>query len=102
MLGLALGGQRSDERGAFEAASQGAPMARRANRHMVVVAPEADLVARLDPEFVTQLLGDDDLTLGSDTMSHTGKYNSSRMGQAQACTAGSDPPSRGGVGSAPR
>lgn len=50
-------------------------MACRANRHVVVVPPEADLVARLDPELVSQLLGDDDLTFGPDTVSHTDKYN---------------------------
>lgn len=50
-------------------------MARRANRHMIVVPPEADLVARLDPEFVSQLFRDDDLTLGADTVSHTYQYN---------------------------
>ncbi len=50
-------------------------MARRANRHMVVVAPEADLVTRLDTELVPQLLRDDDLTFGADPVSHTDKYN---------------------------
>lgn len=50
-------------------------MACRANRHMVIVAPEADLVTRLDPERVSQLLGDDDLALGSDAVGHTDKYN---------------------------
>ena len=43
---------------------------------MVVLAPEADLVTRLDPEFVSQLLGNDDLALRPDTMSHTDEYNS--------------------------
>ena len=56
-------------------------MARRANRHMVVVAPEADLVARLDPEFVSQPLRDNDLTLGTDTVSHTDKYNLTLLGE---------------------
>lgn len=50
-------------------------MASRANRHMVVVSPEADLVARLNPELVTQLFRDDNLTFGADTMSHTSQYN---------------------------
>jgi len=50
-------------------------MTGRSNRYMIVVAPEADLVTRLDPKFVSQLLGDDDLPLGSDTMSHTCQYN---------------------------
>lgn len=42
---------------------------------MVVFAPEADFVARLDAERVAKVLGDDDLALGSDTVSHTGEYN---------------------------
>ena len=42
---------------------------------MIIVPPEADLVARLDPELVSQLLWDDNLTLGADTVSHTCEYN---------------------------
>lgn len=42
---------------------------------MIIVPPEADLVARLDPELVSQLLWDDNLTLGPDTVSHTNEYN---------------------------
>jgi hypothetical protein len=42
---------------------------------MITVPPEADLVARLDPELVSQLLWDDNLTLGPDTVSHTNEYN---------------------------
>jgi hypothetical protein len=42
---------------------------------MIIVPPETDLVARLDPELVSQLLWDDNLTLGADTMSHTYEYN---------------------------
>ena len=37
----------------------------------VIVDPEIDLVARFDAELVSQLLGDDDLPLGTDTVSHT-------------------------------
>lgn len=43
---------------------------------MVTVTPEADLVARFDPQFVAQLLGDHDLTLRPDPVSHTPEYNS--------------------------
>ncbi len=50
-------------------------MTGRANGHMIVVAPEADLVTGLDAQFVPQLLGDHDLPLRSDTVSHTHKYN---------------------------
>lgn len=42
---------------------------------MVVVAPKADFVTRLDSEFVAQLLGNHDLALRTDTMSHTSQYN---------------------------
>jgi hypothetical protein len=42
---------------------------------MIIVPPEADLVARLDPELVPQRLWDDNLTLGADTVSHTYEYN---------------------------
>jgi len=50
-------------------------VARRTDRHVIVVPPEADLVTRLDPQLVSQLLWDDDLTLGPNTMSHTDEYN---------------------------
>ncbi len=58
---------------------------------MVVVAPEADLVAGLDPQLLTELFGDDDLTLGADTVSHTVKYdstgfvNGARLDQRWCC-----------------
>jgi hypothetical protein len=42
---------------------------------VVIVQPEVDLVAWFDAELVSQLLGDDDLPFGADTMSHTRKYN---------------------------
>ncbi len=43
---------------------------------MIVVAPEADFVARLDAELITKLLRDDDLPFRTDTVSHTRQYNS--------------------------
>ena len=46
-----------------------------ADGDVVVVEPEVDLVARLDAQLVSQLLGDDDLPLGTDTVSHTEEYN---------------------------
>lgn len=46
-----------------------------ADRDVVVVKPEADLVARFDAEFITKLLRDDDLSLRPDSMSHTYQYN---------------------------
>ncbi len=46
-----------------------------ADRDVVVVEPEADLVAWFDAEFVTKLLRDNDLSLRPDSMSHTDQYN---------------------------
>ena len=43
---------------------------------MVFVTPEADFVAWLDPELVTQILRDHDLALEPDPTSHTSQYNS--------------------------
>ena len=42
---------------------------------MVVVEPEVDLVAWRDAELLSQFLGDHDLTLGTDAVSHTEQYN---------------------------
>lgn len=54
---------------------------------MIVVQPEADLVARLDPELVSQCLWYDNLTFGADTVSHTYKYNLRySLGAARAST----------------
>lgn len=53
-------------------------MTRWADRDVVVVAPEADFVAGFDPELVAEFLRNDDLALGSDTVSHTDQYNSTR------------------------
>lgn len=44
-----------------------------ADDHVVIVEPEADLVAWFDAEVVSQLLGNDNLPVGSDTVSHTGQ-----------------------------
>lgn len=52
-------------------------MGGRADGDMVAVSPEADLVARLDAEFVAQFLGDHHLALGANPMSHTQQYNPS-------------------------
>jgi len=43
---------------------------------MVATTPEDHLIAGFYPERITQLLRYDDLTLGSDLVSHTNKYNS--------------------------
>ncbi len=45
------------------------------NGDVVIVEPEIDLVAWFDAELVSQLLGDHDLPLGADAVSHTVKYN---------------------------
>ncbi len=46
-----------------------------ADSNVVIVEPEVDLVAWFDPELVSQLLGNDDLPLGTNAISHTTKYN---------------------------
>jgi len=47
-----------------------------ADRDVVVVEPEVDLVAGFDAELVSQFLWDDDLALGTHAVSHTDQYNS--------------------------
>ncbi len=47
----------------------------RPDRDVIVVEPEADLVPGLYPELITELLGDDHLSLGTHPVSHTSKYN---------------------------
>ncbi|MGB3410696.1 MAG: hypothetical protein WBA45_05820 [Microthrixaceae bacterium] len=70
-IGFAFRSQDIYQGRSFEAAPEGTAVVRRANRDMIIVPPEADLVARLDPELVSQRLWDDNLTLGPDTVSHT-------------------------------
>jgi hypothetical protein len=57
---------------------------------MIIVPPEADLVARLDPELISQRLWDDNLTLGADTVSHTHEYNLATLSLPGMCNRGSD------------
>ena len=59
---------------AAEPASQVRPTDR-TYRHVVVMAPEVDLVAGFDAQLVAQRLWDHDLALRADTMSHTIEYN---------------------------
>lgn len=54
--------------------------------HMVLVAPEADFIARLDAELVTEILRDDNLALRSHTMSHTEQYNLAPAGSPRRRT----------------
>lgn len=42
---------------------------------MISVSPEGDLITGFDPQLVTELLRDDHLAFGANTMSHTSKYN---------------------------
>ena len=42
-----------------------------ADGDVVAVEPEVDLVAWFDAELVAELLGDDDLAFGANTVSHT-------------------------------
>lgn len=46
-----------------------------ADGDVVPVAPEDDLVAGFDAERVAEVLGDHDLALGTDLVSHTSKYD---------------------------
>ena len=47
----------------------------RANGDVIIVEPEVDVVAWFDAELVSQLLWDDDLSFGTDAVSHTVEYN---------------------------
>lgn len=47
----------------------------RAQGQVILVAPERHLVTGLDAELVTELLGDDDLALGTYSVGHTEEYN---------------------------
>ena len=47
----------------------------RAHGDVIAVTPEVDLVAGLDAQLVTELLGDHNLPLRSDPVSHTKQYN---------------------------
>ena len=42
---------------------------------VVTIAPEHDFVSGFDAELVTQVLGDDDLPLWANLVSHTKQYN---------------------------
>lgn len=57
---------------------------------MIILPPEADLIARLDPELISQRLWDDNLTLGADTVSHTHEYNLATLSLLGMCNRGSD------------
>lgn len=50
-------------------------MACRPDGHVIPVTPERHLIARLDPQLIPELLRNDHLPLGADTMSHTNKSN---------------------------
>jgi Transcriptional regulatory protein, C terminal len=58
-----------------KATAQRAAGRRSPHGHVVSVEPEVDLVARLDAEAVSEVLGDDDLALGAHLGGHTWKYN---------------------------
>lgn len=51
-------------------------MVRWSDGDVVLVDPEVDLVPRLDPELVAHLLGNHDLPLRPDSVSHTAEYDS--------------------------
>jgi hypothetical protein len=55
---------------------------------MIVMAPEVDLVAGFDAQFVAKLLWDHDLALRADTMSHTIEYNRAGPDHAERCRFG--------------
>lgn len=60
------------EVGVTEPSAEWALSTRRTEGDMVFVVPEAHFITGFDTEFVAQFLRNHDLTLGSDTMSHTG------------------------------
>ena len=70
-----LARQLGDEVRARKSSLQRAPATRRTDCDMIVVEPEADLVARVETQLVPELLRDHDLTLRSNSMSHTQEYN---------------------------
>ena len=76
-VGLSLRSQVIGQRRPRKSTSQRRAPVRRAERNVVAVAPEADLVTRLDPQFIAQILRDHDLALRSDPVSHTVEYNHS-------------------------
>lgn len=57
------------------------------NGNVAVLEPEVDLVAGLDAECVAQFLGDHDLPLGSDAVSHTAQYNPAGIPRAGAVSS---------------
>jgi hypothetical protein len=58
-----------------ESASERALSANWTEGDMVFVAPEVHFITGFDTEFVAQFLGNHDLSLWSDAVSHTGEYN---------------------------
>lgn len=90
-----------------ESPLQRATETRRSHRDMIVVDPEADLVARLDPQLIAELLRNDDLAFRPDSMSHTTEYNLLQTGARTVINTGTrvdgrsrsviDPVERGSV-----
>jgi hypothetical protein len=64
--------------------------ARRSDGDVIVVEPEADLVARLNAELIAKFLRDDDLSFRPNSMCHTGEYNrvpaKAKLGAARLLT----------------
>jgi hypothetical protein len=67
--------QQLGQLGPCEPAPQLASLVGRTQGHVIVVEPEAHLVAWLDSELVAQILGDHHLAFGTHPMSHTEQYN---------------------------
>src|SRR5690606_14995455 len=74
-IGCPLGLEDLDDRAAGEATAQRGTGAGRSDDDVVVFEPEVDLVAGLDAERLTQVLGDHDLSFGPHPVSHTAQYN---------------------------
>jgi hypothetical protein len=71
LLGSAVFLECDDEARSLESASERPTALGGAERDVIVLTPEAHLVARFDAEVVSQILRDDDLPLWPNSMSHT-------------------------------
>ena len=71
----ALVDQRVSQRDTGISPSQRATGVRALQCDMITIAPKTDLITRLNPKFVSQLLRDHHLPLESNTVSHTAQYN---------------------------
>ena len=76
LLGTTVLFEDLDESEARQAPSHVGLFEHRLDANGTVQQGEVHLVAGSDPELVPQVLGDDDLALGPNSVSHTSEYNS--------------------------